>query len=147
MGIIIIVFLFAVLTFSSYTDLKERKIPNTFIYISIGIIILIRLFHHPQGITSYIWGTVPAIITVIIYIFSNHSPIGGGDIKLLIFMGITLGGFNITLTIIYSFVIILLYSVIVVFLNKKAASLPLAPFLLLGTLLLFTQSYWFSFLV
>lgn len=146
MGIVIIVFLFTVLAFSSYTDLKERKIPNTFIYISIGIIILIRLFHHPQGV-SYIWGTIPAIITVMIYIFSNHSPIGGGDIKLLLFMGIALGGFNIALTIIYSFVVILLYSVIVVFLNKKTATLPLAPFLLLGTILLFTQSYWFSFLL
>lgn len=140
--IIIVVILFLVMIVATFTDLKHRLIPNWLTITAIGIMSVIRIFHHPHE-WSYVLGLIPAILMFLIALFISEQAFGGGDILLSVFIGITLGLFGTILTLIWSFFAMSLCFIILKLLTgTKYKVLPMAPFLLLGLIIFMLQPYW-----
>ncbi len=143
LNFIVLALLVLVLLISSYTDLKSRKIYNVVTITAIAVIVVIRIFHHPQGIVSYLWGMLPALIFFIAAFISKGKAIGGGDILLILFLGLTIGVIGTAMTILYSMVLAVLFSLIYyVVTNRKFTAMPMAVFLTAGVLLFYCQPYW-----
>lgn len=145
MNYLVLTLLCVVLLISVYTDLKWRKIYNVVTITAIVAIIVIRLFHHPQGAISYLWGIVPAVIFYVGALLTKGKAAGGGDILLLFFLGLTMGAVGTVLTLVYSCVLLVLFSVVYFLLtNRKFTQAPMAIFFALGVGIFYTQPYWLS---
>jgi len=143
MNIIVLILLAVVMMICTFTDLKERKIYNVVTISAIALIVIIRFMHHPQGVVMYLWGVVPAIVLLIAAYVTKGKALGGGDILLILFIGLTVGGIGTLMTLLYAFVIALLTSaVLYVAANKKITKVPLAPFLLVGIVAFYLQPHW-----
>jgi len=143
LNIIVLIVLVAVLIISTYTDLRYRKIFDVITFTAIGVILIIRVFHHPQGISMYLWGLLPAVLFYLAAWMSKGKAIGGGDIKLILFLGLTIGGIGTIMSIAYAFLTaLLLAAVLYVAAGKKFSEYPMAPFFTVGVALFYTQPYW-----
>ena len=121
---------------ASYTDIKKREIPDTVCVLLVLIGFL--KFSYPNLLGIFI--ALPFLIAAM---FKENS-IGGGDIKLTATVGFVLGiwkgiyGLIIGLTLLILFYIMLRISSII---RKKQVaknlSMPLAPFLGMGFLIIY----------
>ena len=121
---------------ASYTDIKKREIPDT---VSVFLVLIGFLkFSYPNLLGIFI--ALPFLIAAMF----KEKSIGGGDIKLTATVGFVLGfwkgiyGLIIGLTLLIFFYIILRISSII---RKKQVvknlSMPLAPFLGIGFLIIY----------
>jgi leader peptidase (prepilin peptidase)/N-methyltransferase len=121
---------------ASYTDIKKREIPDT---VSVFLVLIGFLkFSYPNLLGIFI--ALPFFIAAMF----KEKSIGGGDIKLTATVGFVLGfwkgiyGLIIGLTLLIFFYIILRISSII---RKKQVvknlSMPLAPFLGIGFLIIY----------
>ncbi len=121
---------------ASYTDIKRREIPDT-------VCVLLVLTGFLKFSFQNLLGIFVALPFLIATMFKEKS-IGGGDIKLTATVGLVLGfwkgiyGLIIGLTLLILFYIILRISSII---RKKQVaknlSMPLAPFLGIGFLIMY----------
>ncbi|MGN7457464.1 prepilin peptidase [Paenibacillus pasadenensis] len=143
LGLLAVVFLIC-----TVTDLRERKIYNVVTFTAIALIIVIRIFHHPQGIVMYLWGLIPAIIFYLIAVLTKGRGTGGGDILLILFLGLSTGILGAFMGILYASILTLLFAAVrYVVSGKKERQLPMAPFLTLGVLLFYLQPLWLAPLI
>lgn len=121
---------------ASYTDIKRREIPDT-------ICVLLVLTGFMKFSYLNLLGIFVALPFLIAAMFKEKS-IGGGDIKLTAAVGFVLGfwkgiyGLIIGLTLMIFFYIVL--RIIAVIRRKQGAknlSMPLAPFLGIGFLIIY----------
>ena len=121
---------------ASYTDIKKREIPDT---VSVFLVLIGFLkFSYPNLLGIFI--ALPFLIAAMF----KEKSIGGGDIKLTATVGFVLGfwkgiyGLIIGLTLLILFYIMLRISLII---RKKQVaknlSMPLAPFLGIGFLIMY----------
>ena len=121
---------------TSYTDIKRREIPDT-------VCVLLVL----TGFLKFSFQNLPGIFVALPFLIAailRENGIGGGDIKLTASAGFVLGfwkgiyGLIIGLTLLILFYIILRISSII---RKKQVaknlSMPLAPFLGIGFLIMY----------
>lgn len=121
---------------ASYTDIKKREIPDT-VCVFLVLIGFLK-FSYPNLLGIFI--ALPFLIAAML----KEKSIGGGDIKLTAAVGFVLGfwkgiyGLIIGLTLLILFYIILSISSII---RKKQVaknlSMPLAPFLGIGFLIIY----------
>jgi len=121
---------------ASYTDIKRREIPDT-------VCVLLVLTGFLKFSFQNLLGIFVALPFLIAAMFKEKS-IGGGDIKLTVTVGFVLGfwkgiyGLIIGLTLLILFYIMLRISLII---RKKQVvknlSMPLAPFLGIGFLIMY----------
>lgn len=121
--------LIAICTWFSYTDIKERIIPNRITHPLIIALLFLRLYD-----PVYFLGLVPACLFLICF-FVRPNSIGAGDIKFLTIIGLCIG---IQGTM---FVMLVTCAAVLVFISlrkmcrlKKLEMIPLAPFLSFGVL-------------
>lgn len=123
----------------SYTDLKERRISNIWTYAALLILCVIRLFD-----PVFYLGLVPAILLFFGWLFKPDA-IGEGDIKLFAVIGLAIG-LDYTITVLFwtclgALIFMSFYRVIK---SRKLASIPLAPFILLGLIATIILQYAFD---
>ncbi|MGG1669977.1 prepilin peptidase [Paenibacillus sp. NRS-1783] len=128
--------LFFLCSWCSYTDLKERRISNVCTYAALLILCVIRLFD-----PVFYLGLVPAILLFLAWLFKPDA-IGEGDIKLFAVIGLAIG-FNYTIMVLFwtclgALIFMTLYRVVK---SRKLASIPLAPFILIGLFIAIILKY------
>lgn len=125
--------LVGLLIISTITDLKKRIIPNVLTYPTVLLFSILRMI---EGETSFFLGVIPAGIFFVLYLI-NPSFIGAGDIKLLAVVGLAIG-FNATFGVMFWMCLIFLLVVLGrKLMHRKAHSLPLAPFIFIGYIIVF----------
>lgn len=113
---------------ASYTDIKERIIPNTICW-------LICLCALPD-ITLY-QALGATLMLPLLVIGALSDGIGGGDIKLIGAMGFALGYPDILMTLVAGLSVMLMYHAVLTFIRKRnheavCCTYPMAPFLGVG---------------
>ncbi|MFH1508732.1 MAG: prepilin peptidase [bacterium] len=132
-------------------DLKTYLLPNvlTFLGIAISIIYLliedIILFANQTNIEILDWHIVNGLLAAIIgggffwilYFFSKEKWMGGGDVKLVILMGLFLGYPVILIALFIAFFTGAIFGLVLIALGKKKMSskIPFGTFLVPGTLI------------
>ena len=89
-GILMDAFFIAVLLWCSYTDLKKRTVSN----LSIAVLLCLGLVHTVLVImTGSSWWVYPAgmLLSIPFFIAWVKDRMGGGDVKLIMAIGIYLG--------------------------------------------------------
>lgn len=125
----------AYLLLFSVKDIRTRIIPNKWIVNAIVITLVIRICYSPESFLNYALAFVcVGGIALVVAIFSNGG-IGGGDIKLLAWLGLTMGlSISLMVTLLSSAVGII-YT-----LTTRRNSIPFAPCILSGFIIYQTFS-------
>lgn len=115
----------------SYTDIIERRISNKLTYPAIIFLLVFQILCSPE----YLWGLIPGAVFFLIFMISPQS-LGAGDVKLVMLLGLCIG-LERTLVVLF-----LMCIFVFVYLGGRRllslevqCSVPLAPFLTLGLLL------------
>jgi len=114
-----------VLLIASYTDLRWRIVPD---WVSIGAIFIAFIYRFYSGnMMDYIIGAVFMFVAIIIFDLIRSGSIGGGDLKLFVFLGLAVGFPIINGIAFLTFIGAVLISVI-----WKRKELPLVPVIALS---------------
>jgi len=116
----------------SYTDIKERRISNKLTYPAILLLLVFRILSSPE----FLWGLIPGAVFFLIFMISPRS-LGAGDVKLVLLLGLGIGleRTAVALFLMCIFVILYLGGRRLLSLGVQR-SVPLAPFLTLGLLMI-----------
>lgn len=97
-----------------------------------------RVFFHLEDFMTHLGaGFILAAFFLLLIILTKGKGMGGGDVKLGLFMGIALGGINSVIATMLSFLIGAAFSIVLIILGKKSFGqvIPFGPFLVIGSLL------------
>lgn len=130
-GIFIVVF---------FTDLKYGIIPDKILYPGIIVSVLFALIfqkseflnHLASGILSFAFFVA---VSYIFFVLTKKESMGGGDIKLALFLGLVLGFPNILVCLYIAFLTGSAISIILIIWKKKSFqkdTLPFGPFMVTG---------------
>jgi len=126
-GSFLTLFTMTYLLLFSVKDIKTRIIPDKWILNATIITLVIRICYSPESFLNYAMASLcVGGIALIVAIFSNGG-IGGGDIKLLAWLGLSMGlSISLTVTLLSSAV------GIVYTLTTRRYSIPFAPCIFSG---------------
>lgn len=131
-------FFVTVLVIIFLTDLKEMFIPDRVIIpaLIIGILIKLLLLPH-QLVPSVISGFLIGLFFLILVVITKGQGMGGGDIKLGAFIGLSLGFPSGFLAIMLGFLTGAIFGILAIMRGKKGFkdTVPFGPFLVLGSLI------------
>lgn len=128
-NLMVLVLLPVVLVYVSYTDIKERRIPNTITHPCIVVLFVARLIW--DGPIAFL-GLLPALLFLILF-FVNSNWIGAGDVKLLAVIGLCMPFDMISIL----FWMCISSLVFVRWIRQTSHTLPLAPFMAISVGLTF----------
>lgn len=139
-NLIIILTLISALMITLVTDLNYFYISDRVIIISSLIVIITRLYYLPfKECLSYIISSL--VLFIIMYIIKllgdkilKRECLGGGDIKLMILIGLSLGIYHSLIALFISSIIALITTLSF---KSKEDMIPYGPFLLIGTIISF----------
>jgi len=131
------VFFITILGIIFLTDLKEMLIPDSIILPSIGISLIYLMIFDNYFLDSLLTGLVIAGFFLILIIITRSKGMGGGDVKLGMFLGLGLGFPNGILALMLSFFSGAIFAVALIILKKKKFGqvIPFGPFLVLASLI------------
>jgi leader peptidase (prepilin peptidase) / N-methyltransferase len=127
----------SVLIVITYTDLMEMIIPDKAVFTGIAAAIMLRAFVNPMPLWDYASAAVAAFTFLLLVSIVSRGGIGGGDIKLYLFIGLILG---IKLTLISLFtasVLAAVYGGIMLIVGRRKQPIPFGPFIAAGSFLAF----------
>ncbi|PTM54779.1 prepilin peptidase [Desmospora activa] len=138
--------LIGLLIAATISDLRERLIYDRFILIGLVSAIIIRFFHHPEPWWNYLLtGVIVLIILTIIAALTNERSIGGGDVKLFAMIGFAVGWEAFFWIFLLSHVLAAIFMLALKFFRwskiGRHSEFPFAPFILAGTVLIYSQ-FW-----
>ena len=81
----------AVLIVVTYTDLSAMIIPNAVVFSGLALAVVLRAFHHPLPLWNYAAAAAGAFALLYAVALLSRGGMGGGDIKLYLFVGMLLG--------------------------------------------------------
>jgi len=122
-------FLFAALALIAFAikDIRERIIPDKWIALAIAGSLVIRLFYSPGELLSYIGAAALLGFLFLVVAMISNGGLGGGDVKLFAWLGLTIGlNGALWITLISS-----VLGITFAYLLKKE-SIPFAPFVFIG---------------
>jgi Flp pilus assembly protein protease CpaA len=120
--VILIGFSLIVLLFAAWTDWKWRIIPDWLTYPSMVVALLYHYIHNQLG-NSVFGGLFVFLMLMVLGLFVPNG-IGGGDMKLLTFLGFALGFPLVNGVILLAFLSGLIFSKVM-----KQVHIPFAPFI------------------
>ncbi|GKU79901.1 A24 family peptidase [Paenibacillus sp. L3-i20] len=140
-------FLISILVIIVQTDITDMIIPNVVVAWGVVGAVIIRLFIHPLPIWDYLIGAVAgsgallAIGLLAGYLLKKEA-MGGGDIKLYVFIGLILGTKLTLLSLFLSSVIGLIGGILLMALGRhaKGTTIPFGPYIAVGALC----AYWWG---
>lgn len=124
------------------TDLKEMFVPDRVIIPALIISILIKLLLLPHQLaSSVISGFLIGLFFLILVVVTKGKGMGGGDIKLGAFIGLSLGFPGGFLAIMLGFLLGAIFGLLAIILGKKSLkdAVPFGPFLVIGS---FITLFW-----
>lgn len=124
-----------VLLVAAITDMQSRRIPNWLTVPAIIVVLLIHLIWPTTAAWFYLIGLLPAIAMIIGTL--TKKQFGWGDIKLMAFLGLAIGGYAPIFAFGISLIFMTMYAVIQLFVRSGKQGLPMAPFILLAALVIF----------
>jgi len=122
---LIVLLLFVFLGIASYTDIKQLKIPN-----KLNLLFLIGRFALIPWLAfglDHVFGALIAFVSLLIPAMIKMHKMGG-DIKCVTVMGLYLGAYLTPVFLILSCIYLALFTVVGMFVGKKAGMMPFAPF-------------------
>lgn len=142
---LISIILISVLSVTINTDLKYYYISDRVIVLSILSEILIYLYYLNTKDLIYnivsglvMFGIMFSIKLIGDKVFKKES-LGGGDIKLMLLVGLTLGIIDGITSLLISSVLALIFSILIMKKNKEGI-IPFGPFLIIGTMIMYILS-------
>ena len=136
-----LMFLVSVLIVLTTTDIVDGLLPNTIILPAIGFVIVYRVFLLATGVLSpftFSVGIVASLLIAFLFfaivLISKEKALGGGDIKLALFIGLFLGWPLVLVALFLGFLTGGLLAAMLILLGTKrfGQTMPLGPFLNLG---------------
>lgn len=131
----VILTLFVFILTLTMTDIRAKLMPNKITYPGLVVILLLRLFIHPLGLTDYGIGFLVggALLTMLALV---PNGMGGGDVKLFALIGLALGWQGVLFALFYSCVFGTVFGLPLKWAGviKPRQPIPFGPFILLGTL-------------
>lgn len=125
-----------VLCIAAYTDLKDRIIPNWLVLPGIVLLFCLNFVVNDNALKwTFFVGIIPAAAMFLTSLF--RKDFGGGDVKLALLIGLALGGIAPIMILIGTFIAMVLFKVLQLFVRIGSERLPMAPFYLVATLGLF----------
>ncbi|PZM64976.1 prepilin peptidase [Paenibacillus dendritiformis] len=125
----------AVLIAVVITDIDWRIIPNRIIAWGIGLGLLLRCLSHPLPWWNYALAALACSGLLFLLAIASKGGMGGGDIKLYLFIGLVLGLAPALLSLFAASLFGLLYGCMMLCFKpgfRKDRSLPFAPFIAVG---------------
>jgi len=115
-------------------DIKEKKIPDIFVFLGAGILLLKRLIIDTAYIPAILIDTAAAFIIIAAIWFFTKGKIGLGDAKLSAFIAMAIGLFGWFVALFVASLSGLLFALASIKLKKAGFRdpLPFAPFLGFG---------------
>ncbi len=136
----ILIVLFSVLIITCNTDFKYYYISDRVILIGTLLMLLIRVIYKdniiPYLVNSAILFTFMLIIKLIGDKIFKRESLGGGDIKLMLLIGLTLKMKDALPSLALSSILALIASIFILRKNKEGI-IPFGPFLILGTIIMY----------
>lgn len=114
-------------------------IPDKVVFTGVALALILRLFVHPLPYWNY--AAAAAVGFAILYLLAvvSRGGMGGGDIKLYLFIGLILGIQLTILSLFLASVLGMVYGVAAIFAGKQKTKkpIPFGPFIAAGALLAF----------
>ncbi len=138
--------IFSILIIIAFIDLKDMVIPDLLVVFIIVVTIIYKLASYiiydnsPQLLDS-VSGLVLSSLLFIIIIVATRGGMGEGDVTLIGSLGLILGIEKIFLTVLLSFILGAILSVLLLVTKVKGRKdpIPFGPFIILG---FFTVVFW-----
>ena len=121
-------------------DLKHYLIPDTIVYLAIGLVFLHHVLGNSEALLSLVLaGVGAAAFFLAIYLVSKGKWMGFGDVKLALLLGLFVGWPAILVALFSAFCLGALVGVVLIAFKKKGlkSEVPFAPFLIVGTAIAF----------
>jgi len=138
--------LISVLSITIVTDLRYLYISDRVIVLSIiGELIINFIYIDSKEIMYHVisaivmFGIMYTIKLLGDFVFKRES-LGGGDIKLMLLVGLTLGIVDAITSLLISSTLALIFSIIIMKKNEEKI-VPFGPFLIIGTMVIYLLSY------
>ena len=138
MSVAVACFAAAVVVALAAIDIRHRIIPNRIVLPATAIVLAIRVGFFPSDCLRFLAAAAVAGVALAIVSVVTRSGIGMGDAKFALLIGATLGWGAIG-AITLGFLAIFPVALVVLIrggLSARRTSLPLGPFLALGTLIM-----------
>lgn len=128
----------------AYIDWRDQVIPNILLVIGLAMgipLVALDIFLHLHLLTVILFLHISgALVASCIFLLSHlvtRGGVGAGDIKLFFVLGLILGLRGVFSVLLYSIIVSAITGVALLLTKRKKARdfLPMAPFVLIGTLL------------
>ncbi|NGQ94318.1 prepilin peptidase [Brevibacillus sp. SYP-B805] len=121
----------------SISDIVYRRIPNAVLLVFLPILLILRLFFHPQPFLAYVIGGAVGFLVLFLIAVIKPGAIGMGDVKLLGVLGLAVGWQALVVTLFLSSLLGLLLGIGLMLAGKVKwkGSIPFGPSLCAGALL------------
>jgi leader peptidase (prepilin peptidase)/N-methyltransferase len=132
-------FFISILIVVVQTDLRSMLIPNTLVFFGIVGAILLRFFHHPLPWWNYVAAAFIGSGLLLLIAIVSKGGMGGGDIKLFVFIGIILGIKLTLFTLFVSSLLGTLFGIYQIIRGKfqRGKHIPFGPFIAMGSILVY----------
>jgi prepilin signal peptidase PulO-like enzyme (type II secretory pathway) len=124
---------FVLLTIS-ITDIRAMLIPNTVVFPAVALAILLRLIVHPLPLWSYAAGAIAGFVLLYTLSAVSRGGIGGGDIKLYLFIGLMCGLQATLLSLFLASLAATLFGFGARLLGRRTRTIPFGPFIAFGAI-------------
>jgi prepilin signal peptidase PulO-like enzyme (type II secretory pathway) len=141
-----VLFFICILVIIVHTDLTDKIIPNKVVAVGVIGAIVIRLFVHPlpllnYGIAAFVGSGALLLIGVIGSRILKKETMGGGDIKLYVFIGLILGVKLTLLSLFLASLFGLIGGIVLLAIgaHSRGKTIPFGPYIAAGALAAY---YW-----
>lgn len=124
------VYTVCILYIFSIQDIRTRIVPLPWVICSVIGSIVLRLAYSPDPISTYYISALTLGLILWVLSLISKSGMGGGDIQLIAWMGLTVGFMETTFVLIISNLLVLCYRIM----KKNLNSIAFVPYLCFGEL-------------
>jgi leader peptidase (prepilin peptidase)/N-methyltransferase len=127
----------AALVLIAVFDVEQRIVPNRIVLPATAVVLLTRALIAPGDVAQYLLAALAAAAFLAVPRLLSRSAVGMGDVKLALLIGVTLG-WGVATAVALSFFCLFPVAVVTMLrggLAARKATLPMAPFLAAGALL------------
>ncbi|WP_375162989.1 prepilin peptidase [Paenibacillus peoriae] len=116
----------------SIQDVRTRIVPLSWVICSVLGSIALRLVYSPSPISTYIISALTIGVFLWVLSLISKSGMGGGDIQLIAWLGLTVGFMETTFVLIISNLLVLCYRIM----KKNLNPIAFVPYLCFGELVI-----------
>lgn len=134
-GLINIIFITFIIL-STITDLRERIVPNSFIFIGFILVLFMRIIYN-VNILNYLISSIFAFLFLLLIYFLSNGKLGGADIKIYALIGLGIGIKNAVASLFLASMVGTLLSLPIIIKKRsiKNIEMPFIPFITIGILM------------